>query len=84
MPQPSAPATSGRGVPRRGAQPEPDCWEPVITRPDPLSLEEWLASGSDDGEPPDLCEDDLDPEGSGLPWDEDLAAIVAEARQVMA
>jgi uncharacterized protein DUF222 len=84
MPQPSAPANPGRGVPRRGAQPEPDGWEPVITRPDPVSLEEWLAWDGDEDEPPGFCEDDLDPEGSGLPWDEDLAAIVAETDQVMA
>jgi hypothetical protein len=56
----------------------------VITRPDPLSLEEWLASDSDDVEPPDFCEDDLDPEGSALPWDEDLAAIVAETDRIAA
>jgi len=35
-------------VSRPGAQPEPDSpgpdgWEPVITRPDPVPLEEWLA-----------------------------------------
>src|SRR5689334_23123821 len=84
MPRVPAPADPGRGVPRSGERPEPECWEPVITRPDPLSLEEWLASDSDDGEPPDFCEDGLDPEGSALPWDEDLAAIVAETDQIMA
>ena len=84
MPQEPVPATPGRGVSPARAQPEPDFWEPVITRPDPLSLEEWLASDSDDVEPPDFCEDDLDPEGSALPWDEDLAAIVAGTDQVMA
>jgi hypothetical protein len=58
----------------------------VITRPDPVSLEEWLSwdVDEDEDEPPDFDEDDLDPEGSGLPWDEDLAAIVAETDQVMA
>src|SRR5690242_10327763 len=84
MPRVPAPADPGRGVPRSGERPEPECWEPVITRPDPLSLEEWLASDSDDVEPPDFCEDDLDPEGSGLPWDEDLAAIVAETDRIAA
>jgi len=54
----------------------------VITRPDPVSLEEWLAWDPDEDEPPGFCEDDLDPEGSGLPWDEDLAAIVAETDQI--
>jgi len=57
---------------------------PVITRPDPLSLEEWLAADVDEAEPPDFDEDDLDPEGSGLPWDEDLAAIVAETDRAAA
>jgi hypothetical protein len=72
-------------VSRSGTRPEPECWEPVITRPDPVPLEEWLAWDPDEeDEPPGFCEDDLDPEGSGLPWDEDLAAIVAETDQIMA
>jgi hypothetical protein len=71
-------------MPRPGAQPEPGGWEPVITRPDPVSLEEWLSWDVDEDEPPDFGEDDLDPEGSGLPWDEDLAAIVAETDQIAA
>src|SRR5690242_18792175 len=79
-----APADPGRGVSRSGTRPEPECWEPVITRPDPVPLEEWLAWDVDEDEPPAFCEDDLDPEGSALPWDEDLAAIVAETDQVMA
>src|SRR3989440_3744943 len=84
MPPVPAPADPGRGVPRPGTQAEPECWEPVITRPDPVSLEEWLAADLDEDEPPDFDEDDLDPEGSALPWDEDLAAIVAETDQIMA
>jgi hypothetical protein len=84
MPRVPAPANPGRGVSRSGAPPEPDCWEPVITCPDPVSLEEWLAWDADEDEPPGFCEDDLDPEGSALPWGEDLAAIVAETDQVMA
>ncbi len=84
MPRVPAPADPGRGVSRSGARPEPDGWEPVITRPDPVSLEEWLSWDVDEDEPPDFDEDDLDPEGSGLPWDEDLAAIVAETDQIMA
>src|SRR5690348_11148167 len=84
-----APADPGRGVSRPGPQPEPDSpgpggWVPVITRPDPVSLEEWLAWDPEEDEPPGLCEDDLDPEGSALPWDEDLAAIVAGTDQVAA
>jgi hypothetical protein len=54
----------------------------VITRPDPVSLEEWLSWDVEEDEPPDFDEDDLDPEGSALPWDEDLAAIVAETDQI--
>src|SRR5690348_15181797 len=84
MPPVPAPADPGRGVSRPGAQAEPECWEPVITRPDPVPLEEWLSWDVGEDEPPDFDEDDLDPEGSGLPWDEDLAAIVAETDQVMA
>ncbi len=84
MPRKPVPANPGRGASRPGAPPEPDWWEPVITRPDPVSLEEWLAWDADEDEPPGFDEDDLDPEGSALPWDEDLAAIVAETDQVMA
>src|SRR2546421_9145680 len=84
MPPRPVPANLGRSVSPPGAQPEPDYWEPVITRPDPVSLEEWLASDLDEDEPPDFDEDDLDPEGSALPWDEDLVAIVAETDQIMA
>src|SRR5690242_4812795 len=89
MPRAPAPANPGQGVPRLGAQPEldspgPGGWEPVITRPDPVSLEEWLSWDVDEDEPPGFCEDDLDPEGSGLPWDEDLAAIVAETDRIAA
>jgi hypothetical protein len=84
MPQEPVPANAGRSVSRLSAQPEPDSWEPVITRPDPLSLEEWLAWDGDEDEPPDFDEDDLDPEGSTLPWDEGLAAIVAETDRIAA
>src|SRR5581483_4405669 len=84
MPRGPVPANPGRGVSRPGAQPEPVPWEPVITRPDPLSREEWLSLDVDEDEPPGLDEDDLDPESSALPWGEDLAAIVAGTDQVMA
>ena len=84
MPPRPVPANPGRRVSRPGAQPEPDYWEPVITRPDPVSLEEWLAADLNEEEPPGFDEDDLDPEGSALPWGEDLAALVAETDQVMA
>jgi hypothetical protein len=62
-------------------QPEPDRWVPVITRPDPMSPAEWealLAASLDEVEPPGDGEEHLDPEGSILPPDEDLAAIEAE------
>jgi hypothetical protein len=66
MPPVPAPADPGRGVSRSGAQAEPECWEPVITRPDPVPLEEWLAWDPDqEDEPPGFDEDDLDPGGLG-------------------
>ncbi|HET9974287.1 MAG TPA: hypothetical protein VFQ68_39050 [Streptosporangiaceae bacterium] len=57
MPRDPAPANLGQGVPRPGAQPEPDspepgCWEPVITRPDPVPPEEWLAWDPDEEDEP--------------------------------
>ena len=73
--------TPGRGVPPSGAQPEPGHWEPVITRPDPMSPGEWealLAASLDEVEPPGDDEGYLDPEGCVLPPDEDLAVIEAE------
>jgi hypothetical protein len=69
-----------------GAQPEPDRREPVITRPDPMSPAEWealLAASLDEVEPP-ADEEYLDPDGSVLPPDEDLAVIEAEAGQFAA
>src|ERR1700760_5109804 len=82
MPQEPAPATPGGDVPPPGAQPEPVPWEPVVTRPDPMSPAEWeavLAASWDEVEPPgDEGEDYLDPEGSVLPPDEDLSAIEVE------
>ena len=87
MPQGPAPANPGRGVPPSGAQPEPDHWEPVITRPDPMSPDEWealLAASVDEIEPPEDGEEHLDPESSVLPPDEDLAVIEAEAARFAA
>ena len=85
MPQRPAPADPGRGVSRPGAQPEPGPWKPVITRPDPMSREDWEAW---------LALDPPDPEPGGrvrrsrrtdvLPWDEDLAAIEAETDRIAA
>ncbi len=63
-------------------------WEPVITRPDPMSPGEWealLAASLDEVEPPgDDDEEYLDPEGCVLPPGEDLAAIEAEAARFTA
>jgi hypothetical protein len=63
-------------------------WEPVITRPDPMSPGEWealLAASLDEVEPPgDDGEEHLDPEGCVLPPDEDLAVIEAEAARFAA
>lgn len=45
----------GGACPPSGAQPEPDSWKPVITRPDPMSAAEWealLAASVDETEPP--------------------------------
>jgi hypothetical protein len=81
MPQEPAPADPGRGMPPFGAQPEPDHWEPVITRPDPMPPDEWealLAASLDEVEPPEDGEEHLDPEDSVLPPDEDLAVIEDE------
>jgi len=84
MPPVPARAHPGRDVSRPGAQPEPDHWQPVITRPDPLSLEEWLAADLGEDDPPPDGDGYLDPDGCELPWDEDLAAIEAEAGRIMA
>jgi hypothetical protein len=63
-------------------------WEPVITRPDPMSPGEWealLAASWDEVEPlGDDGEECLDPEGCALPPDEDLAVIEAEAARFAA
>ena len=61
-------------------------WEPVITRPDPMSPAEWealLAASLDEVEPPGDDEDE-DPESCALPWDEDLAVIEAETARIAA
>ncbi len=60
------------------------CWEPVITRPDPMTFEEWLAADLGEDEPPPDGDGYLDPEGSELPWDEDLAAITAGTGRIAA
>jgi hypothetical protein len=64
---------------------EPVRWEPVITRPDPMSPGEWealLAASLDELEPPEDGQEHLDPESSVLPPDEDLVVIEAEAVRI--
>ena len=59
-----------------------DCWQPVITRPDPMSpgeREALLAASPDEPESAEDGEEHPDPEGSVLPPEEDLAVIEAEA-----
>jgi hypothetical protein len=87
MPSGPVPADPGRGVSRPGAQREPVPWEPVITRPDPMTPEEWemwVAADLAQGGPPPDGDGFLDPEDSELPWDEDLAAVVAGTGRVAA
>jgi len=85
MSQGPVPADPGRGVSRPGAQPEPDHWEPVITRPDPMSPDEWQAWLELDPADSEPAEDGYaDPDGTELPWDEDLAALEAETDQIAA
>jgi len=65
------PAAPGRDESRPGAQP---AWEPVITRPDPMTAEEreaWLAA--EDGEPFD-SEEWPDPDGPPPPGQDELTA----------
>jgi len=76
MPPGPVSADRGRAMSRPGARPEP-AWEPVITRPDPMTAEEreaWLAA--EDGEP-------FDPEQWWDPGEDQLTteelAGIAEA-----
>ena len=61
-------------------------WEPVVTRPDPMSEEDQQAlldAVTDDGEPWWLQEGDPDPDDPLLPpEDYDLREIAAEGRRV--
>jgi len=60
---------------RPGAQPGPGPgWEPVITRPDPMTAEEreaWLAA---DGEEPFDLEEWWDPDGPPPPGEDELTS----------
>jgi len=86
MPQEPAPADPGRDEDpfRRAAEPEgpavyePVPWEPVVTRPDWMTGEDWQAyldAAVGDDEPSDEEEDPP-------PEDYDLAEIDAECRQI--
>src|SRR5271165_1309216 len=102
MPSEPAPADPGRDKPRPGTPPGPeqapppgdpvgDGWEPVITRPDPMSEEEreaWLDALAGQDEPFDP-EEYPDPDGPPPPGEDELspeeiagigAATEAEAR----
>ena len=62
-------------------------WEPVVTRPDPMSEEDQQALldvVTDDGEPWWLREGDPDPDDPPPPEDYNLRGIAAECRQVSA
>ena len=77
MPSEPVPADPGRGESRPG-------WEPVITRPDPMSEEEWQAwldASAGEDEPCWLQECDPDPEEDQSPDDYDLDTILAGCRQ---
>jgi len=72
MPPRPVPADPGRDESRPAAQPEP-AWEPVITRPDPMTAEEreaWLAA---EDEPPGPDEWP-DPDGPPPPGEDQLTA----------
>src|ERR1700761_3914525 len=88
VPQEPAPANPGRDVSRPGAQPEPDSREPVFTRPDPVSAEEWQAlAGRDviDEFDPDRFQDEDEFWGPGEDLTgADLAALEAEADRLEA
>jgi hypothetical protein len=76
------PADPGRDEDPARRVPEPADlvpWEPVVTRPDPLTAQEWLESldaTADDDEPPDGDEQEDPP-----PLDCDWGQIDAEARR---
>jgi hypothetical protein len=85
-----APADRGRDEDPAAGVPEPVeyesvAWEPVVTRPDPMSEEDQQAlldAVTDDGEPWWLQEGDPDPDDPPPPEDYNLQEIAAECRQV--
>jgi hypothetical protein len=86
------PADPGRGEDPAAGVPEPAAddapWEPVVTRPDPMSEEEqWalLDAVTDQDAPWWLEEGDPDPQDDDPPpEDYDLAQVIAECRQISA
>jgi hypothetical protein len=72
---------------RHAAEPVKDevvPWEPVVTRPDPMSQEEQQAlldAVTDDDAPWWLEEGDSDPQEGPPPEECDLAQVIAECRQ---
>jgi hypothetical protein len=71
MPRRPVPADPGPEECRPGAQPEPD-WEPVVTRPDPMTAQEreaWLAADEDEPFDP---EEWWDPDGPPPPGEDEL------------
>ena len=85
-----APADRERDEDPASGAPEPVedevvAWEPVVTRPDPMSaadLQALLDAVTDDDEPWWLQEGDPDPDDPPPPEDYDLREIAAECRQV--
>jgi hypothetical protein len=85
-----APADRERDEDPAAGVPEPVeyesvAWEPVVTRPDPMSEEDQQAlldAVTDDGEPWWLQEGDPDPDDPPPPEDCNLQEIAAECRQV--
>ena len=60
------PADGGRDEDPARRVPEPEDWQPVITRPDPMTEEEWLASldaTAREDEPPEDEEEEEEPLG---------------------
>ena len=72
------PADGGRDEDPAWCAPEPEDWQPVITRPDPLTKEEWLASldaTTREDEPP--ADEEEWAQGWTQDWTEDGAEIGA-------
>jgi len=60
-------------------------WDPVITRPDPMSEQEWQAwldASAGEDEPWWLLETDPDPEDDPPPPDSEIDRLLAECRQI--